>query len=306
MAASNPPSQDTPDLTAPAPAGFARRAAEVFRKAVRRSEPPPAPPAAVVSFAHLTDRLKKYLSSGDIQRIKDAFRFSDAAHLGQFRRSGLPYITHPVAVAEILADWKLDAAAIQAALLHDVLEDSGVTKQELVERFGAVVADLVDGVSKLDRLRFDSSEEQQAESFRKMLLAMARDVRVILIKLADRLHNVRTLDAMERDKQRRIAQETLDIYAPIAHRLGLNSIYRELQEGSFAHMHPLRFQVLQKAVLAARGNRREVLGKILDAVRRTLAEHKIKAEVYGREKTLYGIYRKMVEKNLSFSEVLDI
>lgn len=307
MAASNPPSQDAPDLTVPAPAGFARRAAEVFRKAVRRSaEPQPPPPAAVVSFAHLTDRLKKYLSSGDIQRIKEAFRFSDAAHLGQFRRSGLPYITHPVAVAEILTDWKLDAAAIQAALLHDVLEDSGVTKQELVERFGAVVADLVDGVSKLDRLRFDSSEEQQAESFRKMLLAMARDVRVILIKLADRLHNVRTLDAMERDKQRRIAQETLDIYAPIAHRLGLNSIYRELQEGSFSHLHPLRFRVLQKAVLAARGNRREVLGKILDAVRRTLAEHKIKAEVYGREKTLYGIYRKMVEKNLSFSEVLDI
>ncbi|MGE5338365.1 MAG: RelA/SpoT family protein [Gemmatimonadota bacterium] len=308
MAASNPPSQGTPDLTAPTPpAGFARRAAEALRKAVRRSAEPPAPEApGVISFAQLTDHLKKYLSSGDIQRIKEAFRFSDAAHLGQFRKSGLPYITHPIAVAEILAEWKLDAAAIQAALLHDVLEDSGVTKQELVERFGAVVADLVDGVSKLDRLRFDSTEEQQAESFRKMLLAMARDVRVILIKLADRLHNVRTLDAMERAKQRRIAQETLDIYAPIAHRLGLNAIYRELQEGSFAHLHPLRFQVLQKAVLAARGNRREVLGKILEAVRRTLAEHKIKAEVYGREKTIYGIYRKMVEKNLSFSEVLDI
>jgi GTP pyrophosphokinase len=308
MAASNPPSPVTPDLTTPpAPSGFARRAAEVFRKAVRRSPEPVAPEAAgVVSFAQLTDRLKKYLSSSDIQSIKEAFRFSDAAHLGQFRKSGLPYITHPIAVAEILADWKLDAPAIQAALLHDVLEDSGVRKQELIERFGGVVAELVDGVSKLDRLRFDSNEEQQAESFRKMLLAMARDVRVILIKLADRLHNVRTLDAMPRDKQRRIAQETLDIYAPIAHRLGLNAIYRELQEGSFAHLHPMRFQVLQRAVLAARGNRREVLGKILDAVRRTLAEFKIKAEVYGREKTIYGVYRKMAEKNLSFSEVLDI
>ena len=308
MAASNPPSPVTPDLTPPpAPSGFARRAAEVLRKAVRRSPEPAAPEAAgVVSFAQLTDRLKKYLSSGDIQRIKEAFKFSDAAHLGQFRKSGLPYITHPIAVAEILADWKLDAAAIQAALLHDVLEDSGIGKQQLIERFGGVVAELVDGVSKLDRLRFDSSEEQQAESFRKMLLAMARDVRVILIKLADRLHNVRTLEAMPRDKQRRIAQETLDIYAPIAHRLGLNAIYRELQEGSFARLHPLRFQVLQRAVLAARGNRREVLGKILDAVRRTLAEFKIKAEVYGREKTIYGVYRKMAEKNLSFSEVLDI
>ncbi len=311
MAASNPPSTGAPELTAPtvpaAPTGFARRAAEALRKAVRRTPEAPIPATAgVVSFTQLTEKLKKYLSGADIQRIKEAFRFSDAAHLGQFRRSGLPYITHPIAVAEILTEWKLDAAAIQAALLHDVLEDSGVTKQELVERFGAVVAELVDGVSKLDRLRFDSTEEQQAESFRKMLLAMARDVRVILIKLADRLHNVRTLDAMERDKQRRIAQETLDIYAPIAHRLGLNAIYRELQEGSFARLHPLRFQVLQKAVLSARGNRREVLGKILDAVRRTLAEHKIKAEVYGREKTIYGIYRKMVEKNLSFSEVLDI
>ncbi|MCX8113924.1 MAG: DNA gyrase subunit B, partial [Burkholderiaceae bacterium] len=206
-----------------------------------------ATPAGVVSFGHLTDRLKRYLSSADIQRIKEAYRFSDAAHLGQFRKSGEPYITHPIAVAEILTEWKLDAAAIQAALLHDVLEDSGVSKQELVERFGTTVAELVDGVSKLDRLRFDSNEEAQAESFRKMLLAMARDVRVILIKLADRLHNVRTLDAMEPDKRRRIARETLEIYAPIAHRLGLNQTYRELQELSFEHLHPWRHAVLSKA-----------------------------------------------------------
>jgi guanosine-3',5'-bis(diphosphate) 3'-pyrophosphohydrolase len=300
----------TPDLPAEySPAVLARRAAEVLRKAgagLWRSGPAEPPPPSVVSFAQLTDRLKKYLPSAEIARIKEAFRFADAAHLGQFRKSGEPYITHPVAVAELLAEWKLDSAAIQAALMHDVLEDSGIRKQEIVERFGPVVAELVDGVSKLDRLRFDSNEEAQAESFRKMLLAMGRDVRVILIKLADRLHNVRTLEAMAPDKQRRIARETLEIYAPIAHRLGLNAIFRELQEQSFARMHPLRYRVLSKAVLAARGNRREVLGKINESVRRALAQAKIKAEIQGREKTIFGIYRKMVEKSLSFSEVLDI
>jgi GTP pyrophosphokinase len=308
MATSNPVSTDLPGNYSPA--GLARRAAFAFRRAgkvVWRGDGALADASsAVVTFAALTDRLKKYLSNSDIQRIKEAYRFSDAAHLGQFRKSGEPYITHPIAVADVLVDWKLDAAAIQAALLHDVLEDSGVAKQELAARFGPIVAELVDGVSKLDRLRFDSNEEAQAESFRKMLLAMARDVRVILIKLADRLHNVRTLDAMELEKRRRIARETLDIYAPIAHRLGLNAIYRELLEQSFARLHPLRYATLQKAVLAARGNRREVLGKIFEAVRRALTTAKIKAEVYGREKTIYGIYRKMAEKRLSFSEVLDI
>jgi len=299
-----------PDLPAEySPAVLARRAAEVLRKAgaaVWRSGPTQPAPPSVVSFAHLTDRLKKYLPSAEIARIKEAFRFADAAHLGQFRMSGEPYITHPVAVAELLAEWKLDSPAIQAALMHDVLEDSGVRKQEMVERFGPIVAELVDGVSKLDRLRFDSNEQAQAESFRKMLLAMGRDVRVILIKLADRLHNVRTLEAMAPEKQRRIARETLEIYAPIAHRLGLNAIYRELQEQSFARMYPLRFRVLSRAVLAARGNRREVLGKVHDSVRRALAGAKIKAEIQGREKTIFGIYRKMAEKNLSFSQVLDI
>ena len=297
-----------PTTSSYSPTGLARRAAEALRKAVVwRSEGPEGPPApAVVSFAHLTEKLKRYLPSADIQRVKEAFKVSDAAHLGQFRKSGEPYITHPIAVAELLADWKLDAAAIQAALLHDVLEDSGTSKQDLTERFGATVAELVDGVSKLDRLSFDSSEEQQAESFRKMLLAMARDVRVILIKLADRLHNVRTLDAMAADKRHRIARETLEIYAPIAHRLGLNALYREMQDQAFARLYPLRYRTLEKAVRAARGNRREVLGKITESVRRTLAQSKLKAEVYGREKTLYGIYKKMEEKHLSFSEVLDV
>jgi len=293
--------------------GFALRAAQALRKvAVWRSdttEPDPAqaaPDRRVVSFGDLTDLLKVYLSSSDIQKVKAAFRFSDAAHLGQFRKSGEPYITHPIAVAKILAGWRMDVGAVQAALLHDVMEDSGISKQDLAEQFGPAVAELVDGVSKLDRLNFASNAQAQAESFRKMLLAMARDVRVILIKLADRLHNVRTLDAMDRVRQRRISRETLDIYAPIAHRLGLNEIYRELQEACFAMLYPLRHRVLEKAILTARGNRREVLRKIHVAVQNALSRNKLKAEIFGREKTLYGIYRKMVDKHLSFSEVLDI
>ena len=310
MAGSQRTTPAPPELPADySPADLARRAARALRRAgaaVWRSAPSEPTAPTVVSFGQLTDRLKKYLPSAEIARIKEAFRFADAAHLGQFRRSGEPYITHPVAVAELLADWKLDSAAIQAALMHDVLEDSGIRKQEMAERFGPVVAELVDGVSKLDRLHFDSHEDAQAESFRKMLLAMGRDVRVILIKLADRLHNVRTLEAMAPEKQRRIARETLEIYAPIAHRLGLNAIYHELQEQSFARMYPMRYRVLSKAVLAARGNRREVLGKIHEAVRRALAAAKIKADTQGREKTIFGIYRKMIEKSLSFSQVLDI
>lgn len=294
-----------PPEAAPQP-GFARRAAQAFKKAVWRSEPDAEPANAVATVATLTERVKKYLPSSDVQKIKEAFRFSDEAHLGQFRRSGAPYITHPLAVAEILTDWRLDAAAIQSALLHDVIEDCGVEQAQLIERFGSTVADLVDGVSKLDKLQFSSTEQAQAENFRKMLLAMARDVRVILIKLADRLHNMRTLEAVDGERRRRVARETLEIYAPIAHRLGLNTLFRELEELSFEHLYPLRYQVLNKAVLAARGNRREVLGKMMQAVKKALADAKLKAEVQGREKTVYGIYRKMVDKRLSFSQVLDV
>lgn len=238
--------------------------------------------------------------------MREAYRFADQAHLGQFRASGSPYISHPIAVTEICAGWKLDANALSAALLHDVMEDQGIAKHELAEKFGPEVAELVDGLSKLDRLDFATKAEQQAESFRKMLLAMARDVRVILIKLADRLHNMRTLDAVNPEKRRRIARETLDIYAPIAHRLGLNLLFRELQDLCFAAMYPNRYQVLYKAVLAARGNRREVIGKIADSVRAALPAAGIEAEVTGREKTLFGIYRKMVDQKKSFSDVLDI
>ena len=261
---------------------------------------------AHVSITHLTEKLAAYLAPADLISVREAFRFSDEMHLGQMRRSGLPYISHPIAVAEICADWKLDVQAIMAALLHDVMEDQDVKKEELTERFGAQVASLVDGLSKLERIEFQSQIEAQAENFRKMLLAMARDVRVILVKLADRLHNMRTLGVMTIEKQQRIARETMEVYVPIAHRLGLNNIYREMQDLAFSHLHPMRYRTLAKAVKSARGNRREVVGKILEAVNQTLASAGIEAQVFGREKTLYGIYRKMQDKNLSFSQVLDV
>jgi guanosine-3',5'-bis(diphosphate) 3'-pyrophosphohydrolase len=250
--------------------------------------------------------LATYLKPEDVAQIEAAYYFSAEAHRGQFRTSGEPYVSHPLAVAGTLAGWRLDPQALIAALLHDVMEDTVITKAQLAEHFGKTAAELVDGVSKLDRIENQSYEEAQAENFRKMLLAMARDVRVILIKLADRLHNMRTLDAVRPDKRRRVARETLEIYAPIANRLGLNNLYRELQELAFRHMHPLRHRVLVKAVRQARGNRREVVGKILDAIRRRLPDCGIQAEVIGREKHLYGIYRKMRDKHLSFSQVLDI
>ncbi len=247
-----------------------------------------------------------YLKPGDVERIAEAYRFSGAAHAGQRRQSGEPYISHPLAVAEILAGWHLDGQALQAALLHDVMEDTAVTKEEISDTFGKPVADLVDGVSKLDKIEFQSAEQAQAENFRKMLLAMARDVRVILIKLADRLHNMRTLAAVAPAKRRRVARETMEIYAPIANRLGLNALFHELQELAFSHMHPLRYRVLAKATRAARGNRREVVGKIEAQVKARLAEAGVAAAVTGREKHIYSIYRKMIEKRLTFSQVHDI
>lgn len=247
-----------------------------------------------------------YLKPTDVARLEEAYRFSGAAHAGQTRQSGEPYISHPLAVAEILAGWRLDSQALMAALLHDVMEDTSVTKAQISDMFGKPVADLVDGVSKLDKIEFQSAEDAQAENFRKMLLAMARDVRVILIKLADRLHNMRTLAAVAPAKRRRVAQETMEIYAPIANRLGLNELFHELQELAFSHMHPLRYRVLAKATRAVRGNRREVVGKIEAAIKAKLAEAGVAAAISGREKHIYSIYRKMIEKHLSFSEVHDI
>lgn len=277
--------------------------------------PPPAPAnttdasaqatAAAASFAHLLHKLD-YLNEADLALVRQAYRFADQAHLGQLRHSGEPYITHPIAVAALCADWKLDAQALMAALLHDAMEDCGISKADLVERFGAPVAELVDGLTKLEKLEFISREENQAESFRKMLLAMARDVRVILIKLADRSHNMRTLSASPRSKWRRIATETLDVYAPIAHRLGLNSTYRELQEKAFEHLMPWRYQVLARAVTRARGRRRDLIERVQSEVQTALQRQGLTCEVAGREKTLYSIYRKMDDKNLSFAQVNDI
>ncbi|MFO0122044.1 MAG: RelA/SpoT family protein [Inhella sp.] len=247
-----------------------------------------------------------YLSKGDTKRVLEAFRFADQAHLGQFRASGLPYITHPLAVAGICAGWRLDAQAIMAALMHDTIEDCGITKAELVERFEAPTAELVDGLTKLDKLQFSTKEESQAESFRKMLLAMARDVRVILIKLADRLHNMRTMEGMAPAKQRRIAAETLDIYAPIAHRLGLNQTYRELQDLSFRYQNPWRYAALSKAIERARGNRRDLVKRIEDDVLRAFQQAGLPVQISGREKTLYSIYKKMRDKHLSVAQVSDI
>ena len=257
-------------------------------------------------IGEFTRHLGNYLPPPDLALVERAFHFSDSAHRGQFRKSGEPYITHPLAVASILSQWRLDAHGLAAALLHDVMEDTAVTKSELENRFGKSVADMVDGVSKLDQISFNSREEAQAENFRKMLLAMAKDVRVILIKLADRLHNMRTLDAMAPAHRRRIARETIDIYAPIANRLGLNALYVELQDLAFKHLYPLRFRVLANAIKAARGNRREVMNRLLDVIRDGFAKSGIAAAVTGREKSIYSVYKKMREKRYTFSQVFDI
>ncbi|HVE53558.1 MAG TPA: HD domain-containing protein, partial [Ramlibacter sp.] len=266
---------------------------------------PAAANAAAASFAALTARLD-YLDPGDVDLVRKAYRFADEAHLGQMRASGEPYITHPIAVAAQCAEWKLDAQALMAALLHDAIEDCGVSKSELIERFGVAVADLVDGLTKLDKLQFNTREENQAESFRKMLLAMARDVRVILVKLADRTHNMRTLEDVPREKWHRIASETLDIYAPIAHRLGLNTTYRELQELSFRYLRPWRYATLSKAVGKARSRRRDLIQKVHRDVESAFETAGMRVRIAGREKTLFSIYKKMDEKHLSFAQVTDI
>ncbi len=264
------------------------------------------PALRAVSVSPLIERARAYLNQEDCERLKAAYRFSDQAHLGQFRQSGEPYVSHPLAVAELCTQWRLDAQALMAALLHDTVEDTTTTNEEIAERFGKEVAELVDGLSKLDAVEFRNREEAQAENFRKMLLAMARDVRVILIKIADRLHNMRTLHGVPAEKRRRIAKETLDIYAPIAHRLGLNAAFRELEDLSFSGLYPQRYATLSKAVLAARGNRREVVNRLQSAITQQLPKFGIKATVEGREKSLWSTYRKMIEKRLSFAEVLDV
>ncbi|MDG1074632.1 MAG: bifunctional (p)ppGpp synthetase/guanosine-3',5'-bis(diphosphate) 3'-pyrophosphohydrolase [Methylophilaceae bacterium] len=256
--------------------------------------------------SQLTTLLKAYLTQAEIEQVWEAYRFSDNAHTGQIRRSGEPYITHPVAVACILAQLHLDVPTLLAALLHDVVEDSDISADEISDRFGKQVADLVEGLTKLDKIELQTAVQAQAENVRKMLLAMSQDVRVILVKLADRLHNMQTLEIMKPAKQRRISQETLDIYAPIANRLGLNVIYQELEDLSFKYIYPNRYHVIAKAIKTARGNRKEVISKILESIKSKLADADIEATVEGREKHLFSVYKKMTNKGLKLSQVGDI
>jgi GTP pyrophosphokinase len=256
--------------------------------------------------SQLTLLLKEYFTQADIEQVWAAYRYAATAHAGQTRRTGEPYISHPVAVACILAKLHMDLPTLLAALLHDVVEDTGVAIAEINQKFGRQVGDLVEGLTKLDKIEFQSATQAQAENFRKMLLAMSQDVRVILVKLADRLHNMQSLDVMKLDKQKRIARETLEIYAPIANRLGLNLIYQELEDLSFKHLHPMRHRVIAKAIKIGRGNRKEVISKILEAIKQRMADAHIEADVTGREKHLYSIYRKMANKATALEQIHDI
>jgi len=254
----------------------------------------------------LLEILEPYLPPEQIDRVAKAYQFGADAHAGQTRKTGEPYITHPVSVAQELGRMHLDVEAIIAALLHDVVEDTDVTPEDLQEAFGAEVATIVDGVSKLDQIQFRSRAEAQAESFRKMMLAMIEDIRVILVKLADRLHNMRTMDAMPAEKQRRIARETLDIYAPIANRLGINRLKVDLEDLGFKYLYPMRYRVIEKALKRSKGSQRQIVKKISEQFNTALARENIKGEVVGREKHLYSIYRKMAEKKRLLADVVDV
>src|SRR5579872_5042223 len=247
----------------------------------------------------------EYLPPEQVGRIREAAEFGASVHQGQKRLSGEPFIAHPVAAA-ILADLHLDADTIVAAILHDVIEDTPTPKDQLAARFGADVAELVDGVTKLDQIKFKRREEAQAESFRKMLLAMVRDLRVILVKLADRTHNMRTIEAMAPARRRAIARETLDIYAPLAERLGLYNMKLELEDLGFKALYPRRYLVLERALKRARGNQKEFLKKIEQQLNTALAKADIAAQVVTREKHLYSIYRKMRRKRTTLSEIVDV
>jgi len=259
-----------------------------------------------IGVNQLFNKLETYLPPAQVDRVREAYEFGAAAHQGQKRLSGEPYIAHPVAVAQILADLRLDAPTIIAAILHDVIEDTPTAKDEIAERFGTEVAEIVDGVSKLDHLQFRSRAEAEAESFRKMLLAMVRDIRVIMVKLADRTHNMRTLGAVPPAKRRMVARETLEIYAPIANRLGIHSIKTELEDLGFKALYPARYRVIEKALKKARGNQKQFVGKIAQNLREALEKAGINGRVEGREKHLYSIYQKMRRKRVPLSSVVDV
>ena len=260
----------------------------------------------MTTISELEKRIGGYLTSDEVEKVRRAYEFSASAHEGQHRKSGEPYISHPLEVAGILGDMHMDHQTLAAAILHDVIEDTATDKKEIVRRFGKDIAELVDGVSKLAQVEFDSHAEAQAHNFRKMLMAMSNDIRVIIVKLADRLHNMRTLSALDPARRRRIAKETLEIYAPIAQRLGINSIRLELEDLGFAILYPMRYRILNEQIIKARGHRKEIIAKIKNSIKRRLRQEKIPAKVVGREKHLYGIYQKMLEKDLSFSEVYDV
>ena len=254
----------------------------------------------------LTEKLRGYLAPEQVNAVRRAYYYSEQAHDGQVRRTGQPYVTHPLAVAGILADMRMDHQSLMAALLHDVIEDTGIAKEALASQFGTSVAELVDGVSKLSQFETTSRAEAQAENFQKMAMAMARDIRVILVKLADRLHNMRTLDVLKPEKRQRIAQETLEIYAPIAQRLGMNNMRIEFEDLGFTALHPMRARRIHAAVRKARGNRKELVTQIQRKIETRLREEHIPARVLGREKHLYSIYQKMRAKGRSFSEIMDV
>ncbi|WAL56372.1 bifunctional GTP diphosphokinase/guanosine-3',5'-bis pyrophosphate 3'-pyrophosphohydrolase [Avibacterium paragallinarum] len=257
-------------------------------------------------FERLERIIQGYLPPEQIELVRRAFVIARDAHEGQSRSSGEPYITHPVAVASIIAEMRLDHEAVMAALLHDVIEDTPYTEEQLKEEFGASVVEIVEGVSKLDKLKFRTRQEAQVENFRKMILAMTKDIRVVLIKLADRTHNMRTLGALRPDKRRRIAKETLEIYAPLAHRLGIEHIKNELEDLGFEAMHPQRYAVLQKVIQIARGNRKDMIERIAAEIKGRLNDIGIEARVFGREKHLYAIYQKMRLKDQQFHSIMDI
>jgi guanosine-3',5'-bis(diphosphate) 3'-pyrophosphohydrolase len=254
----------------------------------------------------LTEKLSNYLKQKEVKKIERAYRYAEQCHSGQLRQSGDPYITHPLAVANILADMRLDHESLMAALLHDVIEDTGVTKGQISRRFGRTVADLVDGVSKLSEIEFETKAQLQAESFQKMTLAMSKDIRVVLVKLADRLHNMRTLGVLAPEKRRRIARETLDIYAPIAQRLGINDVRIEFEDLGFATMYPLRHRRLREALKAASKNRKEIVSEIHQAIEARLEKESFPAIVKGREKHVWSIYKKMRDKQKSFRDIMDV
>lgn len=260
----------------------------------------------MLTIDSLSHRLSSYLEPEQINRVKRAYYYAEQAHYGQFRRSGEAYITHPLAVANILASMHMDHQSLMAAMLHDVIEDTGIGKAAIAEQFGEIVADLVDGVSKLAKIEYETQAEKQAKNFQKMALAMAQDIRVIVVKLSDRLHNMRTLGALAPEKKRRIAKETLEIYAPIAHRLGMNDLRIELEDRGFTATYPLRAARLQASLKNVRGNRKAIVENIQSAIEARLQREDISALVIGREKHLFSIYNKMRNKNKSFNEIMDV